>query len=62
MDPATVRHPLEEFAEERWVREVQLVGYLVGEQVAVFQQHLRFEDDGLVDPLHDGTSADVADD
>ena len=35
---------------------------MVGEQVAVFQQHLRFEDDGLVDPLHDGTSADVADD
>lgn len=76
MDPATVRrflrplillrrhtrHPFEELAEERRVGEVQLVGYLVGEQVAVLQQHLRFEDDGLVDPLHDGASADVADD
>ena len=76
MDPATVRrflrplillrrhtrHPFEELAEERRVGEVQLVGYLIGEQVAVLQQYFGFEDDGLVDPLHDGASADVADD
>ena len=40
---------------------MKAIGYFVVHQVGVFQQHLGTEDDGTVDPLHNGLAAGILD-
>ena len=53
--------PFEELAEERDVGEVQFVGYLVNQFVAILEHYFGFEDDRIVDPIHHRAAAHLLD-